>query len=222
MKIAILIYDGMTALDAVGPYEVLAQLRGAEVSFVGRRQGLVTCDTGALKLLAEKSIDEVPLADVVLVPGGPGDERVRADERLLSWLRAMHAGSRWTASVCTGSLILGAAGVLEGLEATTHWLRLEALADYGAKPVAARFVEAGKVITAAGVSAGIDMALHLAAREAGERVAQAIQLSLEYDPQPPFACGAPQKAPEALVESVSGAFDGIMAERMAKLEQAGS
>ncbi len=150
-------------------------------------------------MMAESSLGDVPSPDVIVVPGGPGEEEARRDERVLAWLRQAHGTSRWTTSVCTGALTLAAAGVLTGFEATTHWLARDDLAALGAIPVDERVVERGKIITAAGVSAGIDMALHLASLMAGEEMAQAVQLVLEYDPQPPFDAGSPAKAPPYLV-----------------------
>jgi transcriptional regulator GlxA family with amidase domain len=155
-----------------------------------------------LALSADSSLEDLPDPDVIVVPGGLGTRALMRDEPMLSWLRRAHETSRWTTSVCTGSLLLAAAGILEGLDATTHWLSLELLARYGAKPVSRRVVEQGKVITAAGVSSGIDMALTLAERIAGERVAQAIQLGIEYDPEPPFDSGSVAKAPPEIVELV--------------------
>lgn len=203
MKIAILVYDGFTALDAIGPYEVLRSAPGWEVEFVAEERGEVRTDSGAVGLSADRSLDEVTAADVVLVPGGPGSRELMQDEELLSWLREIDRATTWTTSVCTGSLLLAAAGLLEGRRATGHWLFLEPLREHGAEPVGGRYVEDGKVITAAGVSAGIDMALYLVGREAGPEVAQAIQLGIEYDPDPPFDAGSPEKAPPEIVESVS-------------------
>lgn len=202
MKIAILLYEGFTALDAVGPYEVLSRLPGVDLAFVAARAGVVTSDTGFLKLTAVAGIDDVPVADVVLVPGGPGDEAVRAHASTLEWLRRVHERTSWTTSVCTGALILGAAGLLRGVRATTHWAFFDELASFGAEPVKARAVESGKIVTAAGVSAGIDMALRLARRIAGDDFARAIQLGIEYDPDPPFDAGSPEKHPPEMVEVV--------------------
>jgi putative intracellular protease/amidase len=207
VEIAILAYENMTALDAMGPYEVLSRLPETRLRFVAERRGLVTTDTGMLRIDAEAAIDEVEQADVVLVPGGPGDEALRANPRVLGWLRARHEDSQVTASVCTGSLILAAAGILDGLPATTHWGRMETLAELGAKPEKARWVESGKVWTAAGVSAGIDMALALTAKLVNETWAKGIQLGIEYDPAPPFQAGSPEAAGDelvALVRSVNG------------------
>lgn len=206
MQIAILLFDRITALDAVGPYEVLSRLPDAEVTFVAQEPGFKHTDTRQLALLATASLTEVPSADVVLVPGGQVEQpELMDDGPVHEWLRTAHESSTWTASVCTGSLILAAAGVLDGRRATTHWTALDELGRLGAEPVAERVVFDGKLVTAAGVSAGIDMALALAAQIAGEQVAQAIQLGIEYDPQPPFDAGSPQKAPTAVVEAVRAA-----------------
>lgn len=202
MQIAILIFDKLTALDAVGPYEVLRSVPGWEVKFVGPEKGPVRTDCGALGLNVDYSLEEVSGADVVLVPGGKGNRPLLADENVLAWLREADAKSKWTTSVCTGALVLGAAGLLEGKRATTYWPFLEQLSEYGAEPVGGRYVEDGKTITAAGVSAGIDMAFHLVAQEVGPEVAQAVQLGIEYDPQPPFDSGSPDKAADPIVELI--------------------
>jgi putative intracellular protease/amidase len=199
MNIAILLYDKLTALDAIGPYEVLSRLPGASVTFVAQKAGPVRTDNGMLTLIVETAIEEVQAPDVLLVPGGPGEVAARAGGPALEWVRAVHETTTWTTSVCTGSLILAAAGLLNGKRATSHWLALEQLGRLGAEPVAERVVFDGKIVTAAGVSAGIDMALTLAARIAGDQVAQAIQLAIEYDPQPPFDAGSPAKAPAEVV-----------------------
>jgi transcriptional regulator GlxA family with amidase domain len=203
MQIAILLYEKLTALDAIGPYEVLRSVPGWDVRFVAAERGEVRADSGALGLNADHALEEVGEPDIVLVPGGEGSEELMADEATLSWLRRVDEQTTWTTSVCTGSLLLAAAGLLEGRRATSHWLFLERLRDYGADPVGGRFVEDGKLLTAAGVSAGIDMALHLVGREAGPEVAQAIQLGIEYDPQPPYDAGSPEKAPREIVELVT-------------------
>jgi putative intracellular protease/amidase len=198
MEIAIPIFDRLTALDAVGPYEVLSRLPDARVVFVAQEPGPKQTETRMLTLTAEASLADVPSPDVLVVPGGFGTRPLMEDEGMLDWIRGVHESSQWTTSVCTGSLLLAAAGLLDGLEATTHWGALDMLAQYGAKPTKKRVVEQGKIITAAGVSSGIDMALTLAARIAGDEVAQAIQLSIEYDPQPPFDSGSLEKAPESV------------------------
>jgi transcriptional regulator GlxA family with amidase domain len=203
MQTAILLYDGMTVLDAIGPYDVFRSVPGWEVRFVGKERGEVRDEPGRLGIHADHALDEVTEADIVLVPGGSGSRPLMRDEEVLAWLRAIDETTKWTTSVCTGSLVLGAAGLLDGKRATGHWLFLEPLRALGADPVGGRYVEDGKVITAAGVSAGIDMGLHLVGREAGPEVAQSVQLGIEYDPQPPFDAGSPTKAPAAIVETVT-------------------
>lgn len=203
MKTSILIFNGITALDAIGPYEVLRSVPGWEVEFVAASTGVVRTDSGHLGLSADHALDDVTETDIVLVPGGQGNRALLDDDEVLGWLRRIDAQTKWTTSVCTGSLVLGAAGLLDGKRATGHWLYLEPLRAYGADPVGGRFVEDGKVITAAGVSAGIDMALHLVGQEVGPEVAQAVQLGIEYDPQPPFDAGSPAKAPAEIVELVT-------------------
>jgi len=205
VKTSVLIFDGLTALDAIGPYEVLRSVPGWEVEFVAKARREVRTDSGSLGLSADRCLDEVDQADIVLVPGGKGNRPLLAEEEVLAWLRRLDQGSTWTTSVCTGSLLLGAAGLLEGRRATGHWLFLEQLREYGAEPVRGRYVEDGKLITAAGVSAGIDMALYLVGREAGPAVAQSVQLGIEYDPEPPFDAGSPDKAPAPIVDAVSAA-----------------
>jgi putative intracellular protease/amidase len=207
MQIAIPIYDGVTALDAIGPYEPLSRLPGADVRFVGVEAGPKRCDTKVLSLVADQSVDEVPSPDVIVVPGGVGS-RHESGEALLDWIRSVHETTRWTTSVCTGSLLLGKAGILDGLKATSHWMYLDLLREYGAEPTLERVVEQGRVVTAAGVSSGIDMALRLIQLEVGDDVAQAIQLSVEYDPQPPLDAGSPEKAPDHIVALVRGIEEG--------------
>ncbi len=202
MDVAIPIFDRITALDAVGPYEVLSRLPGVRVRFVAERLGEHRTENGMLALVADATLADVPSPEVVVVPGGFGTRALLGGGALVDWVRAAHRTSTWTTSVCTGSLVLAAAGVLTGLEATTHWAAMDLLAQLGAVPVERRVVEQGKVITAAGVSAGIDMALLLAARLAGERVAQAIQLAIEYDPEPPFDSGSLRTAPPEVVDLV--------------------
>ena len=204
MDVAIPIFDRITALDAIGPYEVLSRLPGATVHFIAGEPGPKRTENSMLALHADGSLDDLPSPDVIVFPGGYGTRALTSDETTLAWLRRAHETSQWTTSVCTGSLVLGAAGILEGLEATTHWLLLDTLAKYGATPVSRRVVEQGKVITAAGVSSGIDMALMLAARIAGPELAQGIQLGIEYDPEPPFDSGSTAKAPPEIIELVRG------------------
>jgi putative intracellular protease/amidase len=208
MDIALLLYDGMATLDAIGPYEVLRNVPGWEVRTVAPAKGEVRDERGTMALVADHALAEVTAPDIVLVPGGRGNRPLLADEELLGWLREVDRATKWTTSVCTGSLLLGAAGLLEGKRATSNWLELDALRDYGADPIGGRFVEDGKTITAAGVTAGIDMALHLVDREVGPEVAQAIQLGIEYDPDPPFDSGSPEKAPAEIVELVRSVAGG--------------
>ncbi|WP_349294613.1 DJ-1/PfpI family protein [Baekduia alba] len=206
MDIVIPVYRGFTALDAVGPYEVLSRL--GRVRFVGEEIGPVTTETGMLSVMAEASLDEVSACDVLVVPGGPTTRALTADAEWVSWIARIHETTTWTTSVCTGSLLLGAAGLLRGVPATSHWTELETLAaSWGAGPVGGRVVFAGeKIVTAAGVSAGIDMALTLAARIAGEDTARAIQLGIEYEPEPPFDSGSVDDADPALVAAVRAAM----------------
>ncbi|GAB2809226.1 DJ-1/PfpI family protein [Actinoallomurus bryophytorum] len=195
MRIVIPIFEGITALDAVGPYDVLRVLPESDVVFAAHAPGPYADGDGALSLVATAALQDVTGADVLLVPGGLGTRRLVTDEPLLEWIRRVHATTRWTTSVCTGSLLLGAAGLLDGLEATTHWSTVDALESYGATYTARRVVEQpGGIITAAGVSSGIDMALRLAELIAGRVAAEACQLAVEYDPQPPFDSGSYAKA----------------------------
>lgn len=193
MDIVFLFYDGMTALDAIGPWEVLARLPGAKARPASPSGGAVRTDTG---LVFERcaAIADIARADVLLIPGASDVRPLLKDPRVIDWVRTIDTTTRWTTSVCTGALVLGAAGLLDGRRATTHWAALEGLRRFGATPVSDRVVEAGKVITAAGVSAGIDMALMLASHLADRTTAEAMQLVIEYDPQPPFDAGAPAKA----------------------------
>ena len=194
-QIAILLYPGVTALDAVGPWEVFSRMPDAEVRFVGKEVGQVSTEGGTLRLSVTHTVAETPSPDVVLVPGGTTTPGQMVDDDLLDWLRQVHETTTWTVSVCTGSLILGAAGILKGLPATSHWYRMRVLRIMGARPrPAERMVRSGKVVTAAGVSAGIDMALWLAGQIAGRQRAEAIQLTIEYDPRPPFDAGHMSKA----------------------------
>jgi transcriptional regulator GlxA family with amidase domain len=199
VQIAILLYDRFTALDAVGPYEILSRLPGAEVVFTAERPGPVRTDTGMLAVTADAALEDVPHPDIVLVPGSPVPQAQMEDGPVREWLRRADAATSWTTSVCTGSLILAAAGLLAGRRAATHWTVLDQLRELGARPTGERVVIDGKYVTAAGVSAGIDMALDLSARIAGTATAQAIQLMTEYDPHPPLNAGSPATAPPDLV-----------------------
>lgn len=207
MDIAIPIFERITALDAIGPYEVLSRLPGATVSFVAHEPGPKRTENGMLALVADRALGELREPDVIVVPGGFGTRALASDEAMLDWLRHAHAHSTWTTSVCTGALLLAAAGILEGLRATTHWLQYDLLRPYGVTPVAERIVREGKIITAAGVSAGIDMALMLAAEIAGPELAHGIQLGIEYDPEPPFKGGSPLTAPPEIIELVRARAD---------------
>lgn len=199
MKIAILLFEEITALDAIGPYEVLSRLPGAKLSWVGKQRGLVRSDAG-LGLNVDHTLSEVSKLDMLLVPGGFGARTSQADRELLTWLRDIDATTTITASVCTGSILLGAAGLLRGRRATTHWAFYDELAAHGAQPVSERVVRDGKYASAAGVSAGIDLGLALAIELAGEEVASAIQLSIEYDPAPPLNAGNPANVSSSLRE----------------------
>jgi transcriptional regulator GlxA family with amidase domain len=204
VQIAILAYDHMTALDAVGPYEILSRLPGAEAIVVGEQRGPVRCDTRSLAVVADAIVDEVPTPDVLVVPGWSGSkqENVLRPGPVQDWLRAADRHTTWTTSIGTGAILLAVAGLLTGRRATTHWLAVDWLAELGAMPAGERVVRDGKYVTAAGVSAGIDMTLTLAATIADERTAKAIQLLLEYDPQPPFDSGSVDTAPAAIVTTM--------------------
>jgi putative intracellular protease/amidase len=202
MEIAVVLFEQVTALDAIGPYEVLQRLPDAEVCFVGHRKGEVRTDNGFLGLTVDRTFDEVPHPDILLVPGGVGTRALVHDAAILDWIRAAHETSRFTTSVCTGSLLLAAAGVLDGLSATTHFSARQLLAKYGATPSEDRVVIEGKVITAAGVSSGIDMALHLAERLTDATTSKALQLMIEYDPQPPHDAGALHKVDAVVLARV--------------------
>lgn len=194
-QIAILLYPGVTALDAVGPWEVLSRMPNTEVRFVGKEVGPLMTEGGALLLGVTHTVAETPSPDLVLVPGGTTTPGQMVDDEVLNWLRKVHKTTTWTASVCTGALILGAAGILKGLPATTHWYKMGVLRIMGAKPQPnERIMHSGKIVTAAGVSAGIDLALWLAGEIAGREQAEAIQLTIEYDPHPPFNAGHMSKA----------------------------
>ncbi len=213
MKVAILVYPGLTALDAVGPYTVFGQAPGWDVEFVAARRGTLHDDLNKLALGVERELGEVAHPDLVVVPGGFATRALAADPGAeeVAWLRAVYPSAKWVASVCTGALLLGAAGLLSGLTASTHWVAAAELEAFGATYVAERVVIHGdrRIVTAAGVSAGIDMALTLVGHALDPIVAQAIQLGIEYDPQPPYRSGSPSTAPSEVVDLVRG----IMAER---------
>jgi transcriptional regulator GlxA family with amidase domain len=205
MQIAILLFDDITVLDAVGPYEVLSRIPGATVTWVASTPGLKKAK-GGLTLMADCSLTDVPNPQIVLVPGGSGVDEVMKDPSVIQWIRTAHETSLFTTAVCTGTLVLGAAGLLRGLKATTHWNYRQKLAEFGADVVSERVVREGKIVTAAGVSAGIDMALRLVQWIEGDRAAQAIQLGIEYDPFPPFDAGSPEKAPPEVLDMVKRAY----------------
>ena len=208
MNIAILIYDGFTALDAIGPYEVLSCIPGVQVQFVSPEAGPKRAHTSFLSVVADYRLDEVPSPDIIVVSGGTsGTLAATQNPAILSWIQKAHETSQWTTSVCTGALILGAAGLLKGLKATTHWYAKDILPKFGAEYVEERVVQQGKIITAAGVSAGIDMSLQLAEKIAGKEMAQTIQLIIEYDPQPPHQAGSMKKADRAIIEMARRAAD---------------
>ena len=210
MEIAILLYEGVTALDAVGPYEVLHMAPDAQVKFVATRPGLVRTDFGMLNLNADYALADVPNPDILLVPGAPDPGAAMGDEAVLAWLRDAHATTTWTTSVCTGALVLGAAGILVGVRATTHWMALDALGQFGAQPTSERVVRDGKIMTAAGVSSGIDMALSLVAEQWDTPTAQEIQLIIEYDPEERLQAGSPDKAPAAVREGVIAKYGAML------------
>jgi transcriptional regulator GlxA family with amidase domain len=206
MQIAYLLYDRFTALDITGPHDVFNSVPGNESVFVAEQAGPVRNESDTLSLVADASLAEVTSPDIVVVPGGFGNRMLLEHEPLHAWIRDVHETSTWTTSVCTGALLLAAAGLLDDAPATTHWLARDRLAELGAKPVPDRVVEHGKIVTAAGVSSGIDMALHLVQTINGPEVAQAVQLGIEYDPQPPLDAGSPEKAPPEIVELVRTVF----------------
>jgi putative intracellular protease/amidase len=206
MQIAYLLYDRFTALDIIGPHDVLNSVPGNESIFVAEERGPIRNESDTLSLVADASIDEVRSPDIVVIPGGYGNRVLLEHQPLHEWIRAVHENTTWTTSVCTGSLLLAAAGLLEGVPATSHWLARDMLAEFGAQPVPERVVQHGKIVTAAGVSSGIDMALWLVQQINGDEVAQAVQLGIEYDPEPPLDAGSPEKAPQPIVELVTAAF----------------
>ena len=201
-RIAILLFEGFDVMDAAGPYEVLRWLPNAQVSFVAKQRGPVISEGHGVSLVADTALAELPHPDVLVVPGGSGELPARDDAQICDWLRGAANAGAFVASVCTGALLLGAAGLLRGKRATTYWMALDELPKFGATPVRERYVFDGKLVTSAGVSAGIDMALALAAALRGKEVAQAIQLGIEYAPAPPFDTGSPSTAPADMVARV--------------------
>lgn len=217
MEITVVLYDRFTALDCMGPYEVLSRIPGARLRFIAKKAGPVTTDTGMLTVIAEAALKDTSHPDIFLVPGAPSDavEAALADTEIVDWLVRAHETTKWSTSVCTGSLVLGAAGILQGLDATTHWASVERLESFGARYNEKRVVRQGRIITGAGVSAGIDMGLTLVAAECGDDYAKALQLAIEYDPKPPFDCGSPSKAPahikDMLLAAMGAAREGAVA-----------
>lgn len=209
LEIAILLYEGMTALDAIGPYEVLSRLPKTTIKLVAKEKGLIHTDTRYLALNAMSVLSDVTTPDVILLPGGSaGTMKIAQEQSVLDWIRVAHTNSQWTTAVCTGTFLLGEAGLLAGIEATTHWASTSDLAKYNATYKPARFVQSGKIITAAGVSAGIDMALYLASKISGDEIAAAIQLAIEYAPEPPFDSGSIQKASQKTSQQAIGLLKG--------------
>ena len=205
-SVGLVLYPRFTALDIVGPFQTLVDVPGLDVSFVAAAVGPVTDHTGRLSLHATKRFDDIDHLDVVVVPGGFGDANLTNDDPVVRFVERIHPSTTWTTSVCTGALFLAQAGILTGLEATTHWASYGRLEALGARPESTRVVRSGKIITAAGVSAGIDMGLTLVAELVGPDMARAVQLAIEYDPQPPFDCGSPNKATPELFGLVQDMF----------------
>jgi len=199
MKIAILLFDNFTALDVAGPYEVLSNIPGANIYFTAEKAGLYKNNKG-MQISADYSLSDIPDPEILVIPGGFGIDAILGNQNILNWIKAVHEKSLWTTSVCSGALLLAEAGILNGRKATTHWNRVEQLKKYPVEFVNERYVKDGKIITSAGVSAGIDMALYLTGLAFNDKLAQLIQLAMEYDPQPPFNSGSPQKAPKEILE----------------------
>ena len=199
MKIVVLLFDNFTALDIVGPYEVLNKLPDSRIIFAGYEKKEYS-DPYGLRISAGNSIDEISDADILLVPGGPGIDSLLNNKDVLDWIRKIDQTTKWTVSVCSGSLLLAQTGLLDGKNCTTHWRRKEQLLKFNVTVKNVRYVQDGKFITSAGVSAGIDMALYLVSKIAGDQTAMMLQLAIEYDPKPPFDCGSPDKVPKAMLD----------------------
>ena len=219
LAVGIVLFDGLTQLDLTGAYEVLARMPNTRVHLVAARSESVRSEWG-LRILPDTTFDKAPPLDVLCVPGGWGVNAQLENDALLDFLRARSARARYVTSVCSGSLLLGAAGLLQGYRATTHWMSLDLLSLFGAKPVARRVVRDGDRITGAGVTAGIDFGLVLAAELFGDDVAQHIQLAIEYRPVPPFDSGSPESAPEDVRAAVLSASQESLTERRAIVERA--
>ncbi len=210
MKIAALLFDKITILDIVGPAEVLSWIPDSEIMWVGAKKGVVRAEPTGLNVTIDYTLDEVTEADVLMIPGGPGVRPLLEDQAHLDWVRQIHETTTWTTSICTGALLLGAAGLLKGLTATTHWMSNEVLEKFGATYAEERVIQQGKIVTSAGVSSGIDMALWLLAEIEGEAAARSAQLCIEYDPQPPFDSGAPSKAGEAIIKQARETVQAVL------------
>jgi transcriptional regulator GlxA family with amidase domain len=204
MKIAILLFDNYTALDVVGPYEVLSNIPNSKIYFTAEKPGLYKNNKG-IQIFADCSLNDIEYPEIVVIPGGFGIDAILDNKEILKWVNAVHKKSQWTTSVCSGSLLLVAAGILNGRKVTTHWNRVEQLKKYPVEFVNERYVKDGKIITSAGVSAGIDMALYLVSLVVNENFAKAVQLAIEYDPKPPFDSGSPEKAHKEIVEMIKNA-----------------
>lgn len=208
-----LLFPRLTQLDLTGPYEVMARVPGGRVELVAKTMDPVVSDRG-LAILPTATFTDHPPFDVLCIPGGPGTDDVLSDEETLAFVREAAATARWVTSVCTGALLLGAAGLLQGRKATTHWLSHHMLAAFGAVPTEGRVVRDGNVVTGGGVTAGIDFALWLVGEELGREAAERILLAIEYRPDPPFQPG------EALIEAVREAAPGNLAGRQASVDRA--
>lgn len=215
MKIAALVFDKITVLDIVGPTELLSWVPGSEIVWIGKEIGPIRAAPTGLSITIERTLEDLSSADILIIPGGPGVRLLLEDEQVLDWVRRVHATTQWTTSVCTGSLLLGAAGLLKGLEATTHWNAAATLESYGATYHEKRVVRQGKIVTSAGVSSGIDMALWLVGEIAGDDAAKAAQLCIEYDPQPPYDAGAPSKAAPQITERARATVSDVVAKSLA-------
>ena len=215
MKIAALIFDKITVLDIVGPTELLSWVPGSEIVWVGKEIGPISAAPSGLSIAAKRTLEEVSDADILIIPGGPGVRLLLEDREVLDWVQSIHATTKWTTSVCTGSLLLGAAGLLKGLDATTHWNAAAVLESYGATYREKRVIPQGKIVTSAGVSSGIDMALWLIGEFAGDDAAKEAQLCIEYDPQPPYDAGAPSKATPQVIENARATVTNIVAKSLA-------
>ena len=204
MKIAILLFDNYTALDVAGPYEVLSNIPDSKIYFAAEKPGLYRNNNG-IQIYADYSLNDVEDPEIVVIPGGFGIDAILGNKEILKWVNTVHEKSLWTTSVCSGALLLAEAGILNGRKVTTHWNRVEQLKKYPVEFINERYVRDGKILTSAGVSAGIDMALYLTSLVVDENFAKAVQLAIEYDPKPPFDSGSPEKAPKEIIEKIKSA-----------------